>query len=97
MKEQIIKDLMEAVHDVAKIKGENEALKKENEFLKGLLTKQLNILPVMPSAIEQFSCRFSDIQNMVKNNGITKENLISIQLIDTNNLHSDLYKVVHWA
>jgi hypothetical protein len=49
MKEQIIKDLMEAVHDIAKIKGENEALKKEIEFLRGLLTKQLNILPVSNS------------------------------------------------
>jgi hypothetical protein len=46
MKEQIIKDLMEAVHDIAKIKGENEALRNENKFLRELLTKQLNILPV---------------------------------------------------
>jgi len=49
MKEQIIKDLMEAVHDIAKIKGENEVLKKEIEFLRGLLTKQLNISPVSNS------------------------------------------------
>jgi len=42
MKEQIIKDLMEAVHDIAKIKGENEVLKKEIGFLRILLTKQLN-------------------------------------------------------
>lgn len=48
MREQIIKDLMGSIHDVAKIKGENEALKKENEFLRGLLTKQLNILPINP-------------------------------------------------
>ena len=49
MKEQIIKDLMEAVHDIAKIKGENEALRNENKFLRELLTKQLNILPVSNS------------------------------------------------
>jgi hypothetical protein len=49
MKEQIIKDLMEAVHDIAKVKGENEALRNENKFLRELLTKQLNILPVSGS------------------------------------------------
>ena len=49
MKEQIIKDLMEAVHDIAKIKGENEALRNENKFLRELLTKQLNIFPVSNS------------------------------------------------
>ena len=49
MKDQIIKDLMEAIHDVAKIKGENESLKKEIEYFRGLLTKQLNILPVISS------------------------------------------------
>ena len=49
MKEQIIKDLIEAVHDIAKIKGENEALRNENKFLRELLTKQLNILPVIKS------------------------------------------------
>lgn len=52
MKEQIIKDLIEAVHDIAKIKGENEALRNENKFLRELLTKQLNILPVIKSLPE---------------------------------------------
>ena len=52
MKEQIIKDLMEAVHDIAKIKGENEALRNENKFLIELLTNQLNILPVIKSLPE---------------------------------------------
>jgi len=52
MREQIIKDLMEAVHDIAKIKGENEALMNENKFLRELLTKQLNILPVIKSLPE---------------------------------------------
>jgi len=46
MREEIIKDLMQVVHDTAKIKGENEALRNENKFLRELLTKQLNILPV---------------------------------------------------
>ena len=54
MKEQIIKDLMEAVHDIAKIKGENEALRNENKFLRELLTKQLNILPVSNSVCRTF-------------------------------------------
>ena len=40
---------MEAVHDIAKIKGENAALRNENKFLRELLTKQLNILPVSNS------------------------------------------------
>ena len=52
MKEQIIKDLIEAVHDIAKIKGENEALRNENKFLRELQTKQLNILPVIKSLPE---------------------------------------------
>lgn len=34
---------------IAKIKGENEALRNENKFLRELLTKQLNILPVSNS------------------------------------------------
>ena len=52
MKEQIIKDLIEAVHDIANIKGENEALRNENKFLRELLTKQLNILHVIKSLPE---------------------------------------------
>lgn len=52
MKEEIIKDLIEAVHDIAKIKGENEALRNENKYLRELLTKQLNILPVIKSLPE---------------------------------------------
>ena len=52
---------------------------------------------VMPSAIEQFNCRFHHIQEMVTNKGITKDNLISIQLVDEDKLNGDLYKVVHWA
>lgn len=45
--EKDIVNLVEAIHDIAKIKGENEALRKENEYLRGLVSKQFNLPPVV--------------------------------------------------
>ena len=64
MKQEIIKDLMEAVHDIAKIKGENEVLKKENEFLRGLLANQLNILPVSNKEVAVCQHRYCHIEEL---------------------------------
>jgi len=73
-------------------------LKVWNECEQEKAVKNNAVLPlVMPSAIEQFNCRFHHIQEMVANKGITKDNLISIQLVDEDKLNGDLYKVVHWA
>ena len=41
-----IEGLFQAVNDMAELRSENKAIKKENEFYKELLTKQLN-LPVV--------------------------------------------------
>ena len=41
-----IEGLFQAVNDMAELRSENKAIKKENEFYKELLTKQL-ILPVV--------------------------------------------------
>lgn len=51
-KEMVI-SLVEAVHDIAKVKGENEALRNENKFLRDTVCKQLTIPRVSNSALQE--------------------------------------------
>ena len=44
-----IEGLFQAVNDMAELRSENKALKKENKFYKQLLTKQLNLHVVSAS------------------------------------------------
>lgn len=50
--EEMVISLVEAVHDIAKIKGENEALRNENKFLRDTVCKQLTIPRVNNSALQ---------------------------------------------
>lgn len=51
--EEMVISLVEAVHDIAKIKGENEALRNENKFLRDTVCKQLTIPRVSNSALQE--------------------------------------------
>ncbi len=51
--EEMVISLVEAVHDIAKIKGENEALRNENKFLRDTVCKQLTIPRVRNSALQE--------------------------------------------
>jgi len=94
--EKEIRQLETALNELHK---SNDVTRAAHSTLKFAVeqVKNCTIPVVMPSAIEQFNCRFYHIQEMVANKGITKDNLISIQLVDEDKLNGDLYKVVHWA